>query len=106
MTRIFLIVTIVLSLASAFLAFLTKEKAGELSKKLDDATTASGSLKSDNLKLKEDKKTASEKISELNTETASVKTQVETLRTEIVAKQAELTELQQKNRRQPIRSSS
>ncbi len=96
MTRIFLIVTIVLSLASAFLAFLTKEKAGELSKKLDDATTASGSLKSDNLKLKEDKKTASEKISELNTETASVKTQVETLRTEIVAKQAELTELQQK----------
>ena len=95
MTRIFLIVTIVFSLASALLAFLTKEKAGELARKLDDTTAASGSLKSDNLKLKEDKKTASEKIGELNNETASVKTQVETLRADIKTKETELAALQQ-----------
>jgi uncharacterized phage infection (PIP) family protein YhgE len=82
-------------MASALLAFLTKEKAGELAKKLEDTTAASGSLKSDNVKLKEEKKTASEKIGELNNETASVKTQVETLRAEISTKEKELAALQQ-----------
>jgi len=95
MTRIFLIVTIVFSLASALLAFLTKEKAGELAKKLDDTAATSSSLKSDNLKLKEDKKTASEKIGELNNETAAVKTQLETLRADIKTKETELAALQQ-----------
>ena len=82
-------------MASALLAFLTKEKAGELAKNLEDKTAASGSLKSENVKLKEDKKTASEKIGELNNETAAVKKQVETLRAEISTKETELAALQQ-----------
>jgi len=96
MTRILLIATIVFSIASALFAFLTKEKATELTERLTVAVTSSTALKSDNAKLKEEKKSTAEKIGELSKEASSAKEQMESLRTESASKQTELTTLQQK----------
>ena len=83
-------------MASAVLAFLTKEKAVELSEKLSVANAAASALKTSFAKLEKDKKKESEKVKELSEEAATAKSQAESLRAESASKQSEVTTLQKK----------
>ena len=96
MTRIFLIVTIVLSMASAVLAYLTKEKAVELSGKLSAESAANTALKSDKAKLEKDKKKEADRVKELGEEVTKAKIQADALRAEAASKQSEVATLQKK----------
>lgn len=94
MIRFFLFFTIALSLASAVLAFLTKEKASALNDRLSSLNQTAGTLKVDNSKLKEEKKTVETKVEELNQSTQQQKDALEKLKSDISAKQAEMAKFQ------------
>jgi len=94
MIRFLLFFTIVLSLASGVLAFLTKEKAGEMTEKLAAVSQTVTVLKNDNVKLKEEKKTVEASADEVEKSVKAQKDEVEKLRLESEAKQAEVAKVQ------------
>jgi PIN domain nuclease of toxin-antitoxin system len=79
MIRFLLFFTIAVSMASAVLAFLTKEKATELSDKLSSSSQMVGALKTENGKLKEEKTVASQ-VEALNGSTQQQKDELEKAR--------------------------
>jgi len=94
MIRFLLFFTIALSIASAVLAFLTKEKATVLNDKLSSLNQTAGTLKVDNSKLKEEKKTVETKVEELNQSTQQQRDALEKLKADIAAKQADMAKFQ------------
>ena len=78
-------------MASAVLAYLTKEKAADLTSTLTAATQNVSVLKNDNSKLKEEKKTVEAKVEELDKGVQSQKAEADKLRKETTAKQSEIT---------------
>jgi len=93
MIRSLLFFTIALSLASAVLAFLTKEKATQLNDKLSTTSQLSGVLKTENSKLKEEKHAATSKVDELGGLTQQQKDELEKLKTASAAQAAEVAKL-------------
>ena len=94
MTRILLFFTIVVSLASAALAYMTKVKGIDLTSKMANITENVGLLKNDNSKLKQEKKTLETKMEEVETAIKDQKQEAEKLKAAIAAKQAEVAKAQ------------
>ena len=94
MLRLLLFFTIALSMASAVLAYLTKEKAADLTSTLTAANQNVSVLKNDNSKLKEEKKTVEAKVEELDKGVQSQKAEADKLRNETTAKQSEIAKAQ------------
>lgn len=94
MTRFLMFFTIALSLASAVLAFLTKEKAGEVTSKLASVSQRVSALGADNAKLKDDKKAVETNAEALEKSIAAQKQEVEKLQADAAAKQAEASKSQ------------
>ena len=80
-------------MASAVLAFLTKEKATELSDKLSSSSQMVGALKTENGKLKEEKKTVASQVEALNGSTQQQKDVLEKARAATVSRDGELAKL-------------
>lgn len=94
MTRILLFFTIVVSFASAVLAYMTREKGVDLTSKMSNITQNVGVLKTDNSKLKEEKKTLEAKMDDVEKAIKDQKQEAEKLKAAISAKQAEITKAQ------------
>lgn len=80
-------------MASGVLAFLTKEKATELSDKLTASTQANGALKTEKEKLNQEIKKASTEVEGLNASTRQLKEEIEKARTAGTARDGELAKL-------------
>jgi hypothetical protein len=93
MIRFLLFFTIALSLASAVLAFLTKEKAAELNEKLSSSAQLAGALKNENAKIKEEKKTITAQVEELNNASQQQKKEIDKVQSAVVAKDGEVAKL-------------
>ncbi|RFC41822.1 MAG: hypothetical protein DVB28_002165 [Verrucomicrobia bacterium] len=93
MIRFLLFFTISLSLASAVLAFLTKEKATQLNDKLASTSQLLGVSKNENSKLKEEKKSDTAKLDELGGVVQQSKDELEKMRTAVSASEAEMAKL-------------
>jgi hypothetical protein len=77
MIRILLFATIALSLASASLAYLTRQKAGDLSGNLTEKSRLGDEAKANIAKLKEENKTALARIEELSKSAETQKAQAD-----------------------------
>jgi vacuolar-type H+-ATPase subunit I/STV1 len=116
MIRSLLFFTIALSLASAVLAFLTKEKAMQLTEKLSSTAQLLGVSKAENSKLKDEKQAANSKVDELGglnqqqkdeleklrTASASQAAEVAKLKTEVQTEAAKATDLEKKLAEKPV----
>lgn len=93
MIRFLLFFTIALSLASAVLAFLTKERAAELNEKLSSSSQLAGALKNENAKFKEEKKTITAQMEELSKSGQLQKKELEKVQGTALAKDGEVAKL-------------
>lgn len=94
MIRILLFATIALSLASASLTFLTRQKAEELAGNLKSTSQTVTETKSSASKLKEENKTAQARIEELSKSTEEQKTQADKIASNLKEIQAKGTKLE------------
>jgi hypothetical protein len=93
MIRFLLFFTIAVSMASAVLAYLTKEKATELSDKLSSSTQMVGTLKTENGKLKEEKKTVASQVETLNGSSQQQKEDLDKARAATISREGELAKI-------------
>jgi myosin heavy subunit len=94
MIRILLFSTIALSLGSASLAFLTRQKAQELSGNLTEKSRLGDEAKANVAKLKEENKTALARIEELSKSAEAQKTQAEQTATNLKESESKGTKLE------------
>jgi hypothetical protein len=94
MIRILLFATIALSLASASLAFLTRQKAEEVAGNLKSTSQTVTETKSSASKLKEENKTAQARIEELNKSTEEQKAQADKVSANLKEIEAKGTKLE------------
>jgi hypothetical protein len=94
MIRILLFATIALSLASASLTFLTRQKAEELAGNLKSTSQTVTETKSNASKLKEENKTAQARIEELSKSTEEQKTQADKIASNLKEIEAKGTKLE------------
>jgi len=94
MIRILLFATIALSLASASLAFLTRQKAEELAGNLKSTSQTVTETKSSASKLKEENKTAQSRIEELSKSTEEQKSQADKVAANLKESEAKGTKLE------------
>lgn len=93
MIRLLLFSTIALSLASCVLAFLTKEKAAVLGDKFASAAQRADALANENTKIKEENKTSTAKVDELNGATQQQKQDLEKAQAALTASEAEVAKI-------------
>lgn len=93
MIRLLLFSTIALSLASCVLAFLTKEKAAVLSDKFAAAARRADAMANENTKIKEENKTSTAKVDELNGSTQQQKQDLEKAQAALTASEAEVAKI-------------
>ena len=94
MIRILLFATIALSLASASLAYLTRQKAEELSVNLKSTSQSVTETKSSASKLKEENKTAQSRIEELSKSAEAQKAQADQVATSLKESESKGTKLE------------
>jgi hypothetical protein len=94
MIRILLFATIALSLASASLAFLTRQKAEEKSGNLESTIQTVRETRSSASKLKEENKTAQARIEELSKSTEEQKAQADKVAANLKESEAKSTKLE------------
>jgi hypothetical protein len=94
MIRILLFATIALSLASASLAFLTRQKAEEMAGNLKSTSQTVTETKSSASKLKEENKTAQARIEELSKSTEDQKAQADKVAANLKESEAKGTKLE------------
>lgn len=94
MIRILLFATIALSLASASLAFLTRQKAEEVAGNLKSSNQTVTETKLSASKLKEENKTAQARIEELSKSTEEQKTQADKIASNLKEIEAKSTKLE------------
>ncbi len=94
MIRSLLFLTIVLSLASATLAYLTKEKASEKVAELTSKDQTLGVLRTENSKLRKDKEAVAGKVEELSRDTQQQQVALDKLKKESSIKEEEVSKVQ------------
>jgi len=94
MIRILLFATIALSLVSASLAFLTRQKAEELAGSLSSTKQSVNETKSSASKLKEENKTAQSRIEELSKSAEEQKAQADQVATNLKESESKSTKLE------------